>query len=49
MRTLADCFIHDDEDIPKTLDNGQGGLAREAARQRNQDLDKAIHWHLTEA
>ncbi|MDP9696668.1 UNVERIFIED_ORG: hypothetical protein J2X79_004251 [Arthrobacter globiformis] len=49
MRTLADCFIRDDEDLPKPLDKEQGGPAREAARQRNQDLDKAIHWHLSEA
>jgi hypothetical protein len=51
MRTLTDCFIHDDEDedLPRTLDDGQAAPAREAVRQRNQDLDKAIHWHLTEA
>jgi hypothetical protein len=51
MKTLAAWFVHDVEEHKPSmmLGKGKNGPAREAAKQRNHDLDEAIRWHLTEA
>lgn len=51
MKTLAAWFVHDvDEHKPSMmLGKGKNGPAREAAKQRNHDLDEAIRGHLTAA
>ena len=51
MRTLAACFAGDDEDDRQstTPDRSGDGPARGGVRQRNLELDTAIHGHLAEA